>query len=194
MTATGFTSAPSRGADELRAQPGQLPGAADEVLVSRRGQLGDLVQPGIAGLEAGAAALRQRQPGLLRAVEHGRGVVADGITGTGVLRRIEQRLPGGRQGRRGVLRLCVGQQGAIERDAQLAGIFIAHGIAHGDHGRHAALEQCVRGAGVAGRLVQRDVLRLGGRACASYPAPGPGPRRGSRSSPSRAGCRRSGRR
>ena len=52
MIATGFTSVPAAGADELRTQPGQLPCAADEVLVSRRGQLGDLVQPGIARIEA----------------------------------------------------------------------------------------------------------------------------------------------
>ena len=62
-----------------------------------------------------------------------------------------------------VFRLRVGQQGAVELDGQLAGIVVTHGIAHGDHGRHATLEQRVGGAGVAGALVQRDVFRFRGR-------------------------------
>ena len=61
------------------------------------------------------------------------------------------------------LNLRVRQQGAVELDGQLAGIVIAHGIAHGDHGRHATLEQRVGRAGVAGALVQRDVLGVRGR-------------------------------
>jgi len=79
------------------------------VLVSRRGQLGDRVESGIASIERGAAALLQAEAGLLRAVEHGRGVIADGVTGGIMLSRIEQRLPGHGQRRGGGLRLRVGQ-------------------------------------------------------------------------------------
>ena len=53
----------------------------------------------------------------------------------------------------------MGEQGAVELEAQLAGILVAHGVPHGDHGRDAALEQRVGGARVAGLFVQRDVLR-----------------------------------
>jgi hypothetical protein len=128
------------------------------VLVSHRGQFSDLVQPGIAGVETGAAASLQGQAGLLRAVEHGCGMIADIIAGVVGPVRIEQRLPCHGQGRGSALRLRVGQQGTVELDAQLAGIVVAHGIAHGDHGRHATLEQRVGCASVAGALVQRDVF------------------------------------
>ena len=53
----------------------------------------------------------------------------------------------------------MGEQGAVELEAQLAGILVAHGVPHGDHRRDAALKQCVGGARVAGLFVQRDVLR-----------------------------------
>src|SRR5205823_3923939 len=73
----GLHLRPGAGADEVRAKLGQLPGAPDEVLVSRRGQFDDLVKSGIALVETGAAALLQSQAGMLRAVEHRRGVIAD---------------------------------------------------------------------------------------------------------------------
>jgi hypothetical protein len=83
----------------------------------------------------------------------------------GVVRpvRIEQRLTGHSQGRGNALRLRVRQQGAVELDAQLTGIVVTHGIAHGDHRRHTALEQRVGRAGVARALVQWDVFRCRGR-------------------------------
>jgi hypothetical protein len=77
------------------------------VLVSRRGQFGDLVEPGIAGVETGAAAALPRQAGLLHTVEHRRGVIADIVAGAVGPVRIEQRLPGHGQGRGHGLRLRV---------------------------------------------------------------------------------------
>ena len=50
----------------------------------------------------------------------------------------------------------------MELDAQVAGIVVPHGIAHRDHGRDAAREQGVGGAGIARPLVELDLLRLGG--------------------------------
>ena len=158
MSATGFTSAPLLEPMKSAPSPASSQVRPTKCCVSRRGQFGDLVQPGIARVETGAAALLQGQAGLLRAVEHRRGVIADIVAGAVGPVRIEQRLPGHGQGRGSSLRLRVRQQGAVELDAQLAGIVVTHGIAHGDHGRHATLEQRVGRAGVAGALVQRDVF------------------------------------
>ena len=52
------------------------------------------------------------------------------------------------------------EQRAVKLHAQLAGVVVADGVAHGDHGRHAALQQRVGGAGVTGLLFQRDVFAV----------------------------------
>ena len=158
------------------------------------GQFGDLVQPGIARIEGRAAALdaargraapRRRAPAWRdrrRRSARGRACLP-----------IEQRLARHGQGRRDILRLRVGEQRAVELHRQLAGVVVAHGIAHRHDRRHAALQQRVGGAGVAG-LLSADitcvvrVLRL--------LSPGSLPWATARKSfqSARAGCRRSGRR
>ena len=59
----GLHLGPVAGADELRTQTGQFPRAANELRVSRRGQLGDLVQPGTAGSRAGLRPSGKVSPG-----------------------------------------------------------------------------------------------------------------------------------
>ena len=72
-------------------------------------QFADLVQAAVTRVEFGLRPGRQRQPGLLLPIEHGRGVIAGGEASAVVLRRIKQRPPCHRQGRSGILRLPVGQ-------------------------------------------------------------------------------------
>ena len=159
MTATGFTSAPPL--EPMKSAPSPASSQVRPTKCSWPAMVSSAIawSLGLRVLEGRAAPLRQGQPRLLRAVEHGRGVIAGGEPGKPGLLRITQRLPGHRQRGGGVLRLIVGEQGAVELEAQLAGILVAHGVPHGDHRRDAALEQRVGGARVAGLFVQRDVLR-----------------------------------
>ena len=109
---------------------------------------------GLRGLRAGLRPCCQREARLLLAVEHRRGVIADGEAGEVVLFPIEQRLARHGQRRGGILRLRVGEQRAVELHRQLAGVVVADGIAHRHDRGHAALQQRVGGAGVAGLLLE----------------------------------------
>ena len=194
MTATGFTSAPVARADEVRAQPGQFPGAPDEVLVPRRGQFGDLVQPGIARIERRAAAL---WPARGRAApRHRARAWRDRRRRNGRGRAFSDRAA------------TAGPWSGPRRRSSAARGRAARGRTrqpvrgHSRHRRHSAWRprtarrpgagrgpcRCSRAALSSAMSLVSEVGRP------SCPAPCPGRWPGSRSSLSPAGCRRSGRR
>lgn len=65
--------------DEVCAEGSQLPAAVDKVRVGVGQQLGDVVQAGVAWVQQRAGAGRQRQAGLLGAIQQRRGRVAGGV-------------------------------------------------------------------------------------------------------------------
>ena len=105
------------------------------------------MQAGIGRVSLLAAAFRQREAGLFRAVEYRRGVITGGEVGGNVLFAVQQGVPGQRECGGGIFGLGMGQQRPIKLHRQLAGVVVADGVAHRHHRRYTPLQQGMGGAG-----------------------------------------------